>query len=264
MLVFPQMTTGSVALYPLERKRGRRTVVNRLLDGSSVVYADPDWAERQWELQCVGLNETEWGAVADLFDLATGRLETFTFLEPAGNLLAQSEGFGAAEWDNSALIGVTGGFADPFGGTSTGRVVNSGTAAGDVGQVLAVPGGFQYAVSVWARMSAAGSVALFASTTGGSVERSFDVGTAWRRLVMPVGLGLDTESVTFGARLGTGVTVDLFGMQVDAQVGAGGYQKTGARGGVHSQARFGNDVLTVRARGTDVFDAAIRIVSKGS
>jgi hypothetical protein len=264
MLVFPQMTTGSVALYPLARRRSRRTVVNRMLDGSAVVYADPDWAEKRWELDCVGLSEDEWGSVESLFDAVTGRLGVFTFLEPAGNLLVQSEEFAAAEWDNSALVGVTGGIADPFGGTSAGRVTNSGPTVGDVAQVLAVPGDFRYAVSVWARVSVAGSVALFASTVGGSVERSFELGTVWRRVAMPVGLGLATESVTFGARMGAGVTVDLFGMQVDAQAGVGGYQKTGANGGVHSLARFGSDDLTVRARGTDVFDAVIRIVSKGS
>ena len=81
MLVFPQMTTGSVALYPLARKTSRRTVVNRMLDGSSVVYADPDWAEKRWELECVGLSEVEWAAVEGLFASVNGRLETFTFLE---------------------------------------------------------------------------------------------------------------------------------------------------------------------------------------
>ncbi len=264
MLVFPQMTTGSVALYPLERKRSRRTVVNRLLDGSSVVYADPDWAEKRWELECVGLSTDEWTAIENLFDLTTGRLGTFTFLEPAGNLLAQSEDFSAAEWDNSALVGVTSGIDDPFGGTGARRVTNLGPTAGDIAQPLAVPGGFQYAVSVWARTSVAGPATLFAATVGGSVERSFDIGTNWRRVIAPVGLGLATESVTFGVRISAGVTVDLFGMQVDAQAGAGGYQRTGPNGGVHSQARFASDVLTVRARGTDVYDAAIRIVSKGN
>jgi hypothetical protein len=105
---------------------------------------------------------------------------------------------------------------------------------------------------------------LFASTTGGNTERPFTLTTDWQRIVLPVGLSQTTESVIFGARLGAGKTVDLFGMQVDAQFGAGDYQKTGSSGGVHSRARFGSDVLTVRARGTDVFDAAIQIVSKGS
>ncbi len=86
----------------------------------------------------------------------------------------------------------------------------------------------------------------------------------WKRLVLPVGLGLTTESVTFGARLVAGDSVELFGMQVDAQPGVGGYQQTGAHGGVHANARFDDDVLTVRAQGTDVCDAVIHVVSKGN
>ncbi len=264
MLVFPQMSTGAVAMYPLRRRRSRRTVVNRMGDGSSVVYADPDWSERRWNLECVGLNEIEWRAVESLFEDVAGRLGAFTFLEPAGNLLAQSENFAAAEWDNGALIGVTAGIDDPFGGTAAARVVNSGPVAGDVAQALAVPGSFQYALSAWVRSTAAGSVTLFATTAGGSAERSFALTTTWRRVELPVGMGVGTESVTFGARFGAGATVDLFGMHVDAQPGAGGYQMTGTRGGVHSNARFAQDALTVRARGTDVYDAEIEIVSKGN
>jgi hypothetical protein len=79
---------------------------------------------------------------------------------------------------------------------------------------------------------------------------------------MPVAIGIATESVKFGVRFFG--TVELFGMQVDAQPGAGGYQKTSAKGGVHAVARFDEDALTVRARGADVFDAVIRIVTKGS
>lgn len=264
MLVFPQMTTGAVALYPLQRRRSRRTVVNALRDGSSVVYADPDWAQKRWDLACVGLSHVEWTAVESLFDAVTGRLGVFTFLEPAGNLLAQSEDFGSPVWDNGALVGVTFGIDDPFGGTGAARITNAGPTTGDVAQTLAVPGDFQYSVSVWARATVAASITLFANTTGGSAERSFELSAEWRRVVMPVGLDQATEYVVFGARLGAGVTTDLFGMQVDAHAGAGNYQKTGTNGGVHSQARFGTDVLTVRARGTDVFDAAIRIVSKGN
>ena len=42
MLVFPQLTTGAAALYPLRRSRRRRSVINTLSDGSQVQYSDPD------------------------------------------------------------------------------------------------------------------------------------------------------------------------------------------------------------------------------
>jgi hypothetical protein len=72
------------------------------------------------------------------------------------------------------------------------------------------------------------------------------------------------DSVTFSVLLDAGTSVDLFGMQVEAQPGVGTYQKTGARGGVHTRARFAGDGLTVRAQGSDVYEAVIQIVSKGN
>lgn len=264
MLVFPQLSTGAVALYPLRRKRSRRTVMNTLGDGNSVIYGDPDFASSAWELEIHGANFDEWTAIEALFENVSGRAGTFTFLEPAGNLLTQSEAFGAPEWNPSALVTVTPGIADPFGGAMASRVLNGGPAAGVLAQPLEVPGDFQYALSVWAKAGSTSTVRLFASTAGATSERLFSLGSEWRRIVLPVALGQATESVTFGVGLVPGDSVELFGMQVDAQPGAGGYQKTGARGGVHAHARFDDDALTVRARGTDVYDTVIRVVSKGN
>jgi len=75
-------------------------------------------------------------------------------------------------------------------------------------------------------------------------------------------LGLITESVIFGAELEAGASVDLFGMQVEAQRGASDYRKTGGTGGVYEESRFAQDELTVTARGMDVFDAVVRITCR--
>lgn len=265
MLVFPQLTSGAAALYPLRRRTERRTVVNTLADGQTVVYADPDWAVRRWELQAVGMRQEEMEAVDALFDAAQGPLGTFTFLEPAGNLLARSEEFDAPEWDNDPLIGLTAGIDDPFGGTRATRVQNtSGVAVGGLKQTLLVPGNFRYALSVWVRDAGAQGVTLTASSAGVSGPLSYSLTPAWRRVTLSVDIQESTESVTFGADLAAGDSVDFFGMQVEAQLGASAYQRTGARGGVHAQARFGGPVSAVRAQGTDVYDAVIQIVSKGN
>lgn len=259
MAVFPQLTTGAAALYPLRRSRRRRSVINTLGDGSQVTYSDPDLAETGWQLEAVGLNVAEWGAIETLFADMRGRFGTFKLLEPAGNLLLQSEAFDQPEWDNGPLTVVTTGQPDPFGGTSGSTITG---ASVEVAQNLAVPGNFQYSVSVWAKSATGATATLFASTTGGSNERAFAVGATWTRIAMPVVMNLATDSVKFGVRLTD--SAELFGMQVEAQLGAGGYQKTGAKGGVHEAVRFDNDALTAKARGTDVFDAVIRIVMKGS
>src|SRR6202011_5321385 len=99
MLVFPQLKTGAAAQYPMVRRYAARTVANTLGDGSTVVFADPDGAVREWELRAAGLTLEEWTAIEALFLAVSGRFTTFTFLDPAGNLLSHSEEFGQPEWN---------------------------------------------------------------------------------------------------------------------------------------------------------------------
>lgn len=262
MLVFPQLTTGAAALYPVARKYTARTVVNTLGDGSTVVFSDPDGAVREWEVRAIGLTLAEWTAIEALFQSVSGRLGTFTFLDPVGNLLLRSEEFDHPEWNNSPLIQLTPGIGDPFGSSRATRVVNGAQAAGSVSQMLATPGTFHYVLSVWARTTGGSNVALTATGASGSAMRSFGLTAQWRRISMEVGLGVSSDSMVFGAQLEAGASVDLLGMQVEAQPGVSDYRKTGASGGVYGEARFAQDQLSVTARGTDLFDAVIRIVAR--
>jgi len=230
-------------------------------DGSRVVFADIDAGIQEWDVRATGLTLEEWTAIETLFQAVSGRLTSFTFLDPAGNLLLRSEEFGEPEWDNGPLIQLTPGIGDPSGTTRATRVVNAGQVAGAVAQVLAVPGSFRYALSVWAKTTAGSNVTLSATTAGGSAAKTIALTNQWTRASLEIELGLDTDSLTFGAQLDAGASVDLFGMQVEAQRGVSDYRKTGVSGGVHAQARFAEDELTVTAGGTDVFDGAIRIVA---
>jgi hypothetical protein len=261
VLVFPQLTTGAPALYPVVRKNTVRTVANTLGDGSTVVFADPDAAVREWELRAAGLTLVEWTAIEALFQAVSGRFTTFTFLDPVGNLLLHSEEFGQPEWNNGPLIQLTPNVDDPLGTMRATRVVNAGSAAAAVAQTLAVPGNFRYALSVWARTSGASNVTLSATATGGGATRSFALTGQWMRVSMEVALGMNTGSVVFGAELDAGASVDLFGMQLEAQPGVSDYKITGGSGGVYAEARFSEDELTVSAKGTDMFDAVVRIVA---
>jgi hypothetical protein len=261
MLVFPQLSTGASVLYPLTKTSRQRTVVNTLGDGGTDVYTDPDAQSLGWELRAKGLTAAEWGAIEALFQAASGMWQTFTFLDPVGNLIAESESFGTSAWTNGALIDLTPGAIDPFGTTRATFIVNAGQGTEGVGQGLPVPGNFHYCLSVWARTDSGTSVTLAISTTGGSATKTFALGTQWARVSLGANLGQNTASVTFAALMAAGGTVDLFGMQVEAQLGASDYKQTGTSGGVYPNARFGADKITVTAQGLDVYDAVIQIVN---
>jgi hypothetical protein len=261
MLVFPQLSTGACALYPLTKTSRQRSVVNILGDGSTNVYADPDAASLGWELQAKGLTAAEWGAIEALFEAASGMWQPFTFLDPVGNLIAESETFGASAWTNGALLDLTTGAADPLGTTRATAATNAGLTTESIAQTLAVPGNFQYCLSAWVRTDSGSGVTLSISTTGGSATKTFVPGTQWVRLSLAANLTQSTESVTFGVQLAGGGSIDVFGIQAEAQRTPSDYKQTGTRGGVYAGARFGADKLTVTAQGTDVYDAVIRIVN---
>lgn len=256
MLVFPQIATGGSALYPVTRRSVQRTVVNTLGDGRTDKFADPSAALAAWELRAAGLTLAEWNAIEALFQATSGMWQTFTFLDPTGNLLAQSENFGATAWSNGALIQLTPGIADPLGTTRATRVVNAGQAAESVVQTLSVPGNFQYCLSVWARSAGGSSVTLAVA----NVTNVVALGQQWQRVFVAGNPGQATTAVSFSVQLPAGASVDLFGAQAEAQLAPSDYKQTGVRGGVYSKARFASDRLTVTAQGTDVYDAVIRIV----
>ncbi len=261
MLVFPQLVTGASALYPLKKTSIQRSVVTTLGDGRTVVFADPNGAALSWELHASGLTGAEMNAIETLFQAASGMWQTFTFLDPTANLLLQSEDLAAAAWTNGGLIELTAGLDDPLGTSRATRVVNAGGAPEAVAQVLAVPGNFHYCLSAWARSSGGSTVTLQQSTAGGSVARTFTLTAQGRGISASGNCGQSAPvSVTFEAQLAAGATVDLFGMQVEAQLGASDYKQTGARGGVFGKARFAEDSITVTAQGTDVYDAVVKIV----
>jgi hypothetical protein len=204
------------------------------------------------------MTAAEWNAIDSLLQQVSGRWQTFTFLDPTSNLLVESETLSASVWTKGALVNLTAGVVDPLGTTRATTIVNTGTNADGISQVLPVPGNFHYCLSAWLRSSAGSNVTLNAGgTSGGS-----SVSAVWRRVAQVVSGGSASAStVTFGIQLPPGGSVDVFGLQVEAQLGPSDYKVTGTIGGVYPQARFASDQIAVTARGTDVYDAIIRIVS---
>jgi hypothetical protein len=258
MLFFPQLSTGGSTLYPAKRTLAKRTVVNSLMDGREVVYADPDGAADGWDLQLDGLTLVEATAIESLFAQTAGMFGAFTFLDPVGNLLAGSEQLASPFWTLSGLVSSTAGVADPFGTTRGNHVVNSGVAAGGLTQVLTVPANFHYCLSIWAR----GSGTLTLSFSAGAAESSsWTLQSGWNRYSVAGNLRSSATAVTFGVSLSAGASADLFGAQAEAQLASSDYKKTGTRGGVYPKARFASDELRITARATDQYDARIRIVN---
>jgi len=259
MLCFPQLVTGAGGQFPIKRRAVRRTLVNTCLDGTTVKLADGGASSVEWELGVTGLTAEEWGALASLFAAVEGRRGGFTFLDPADNLLVWSEDLSQAAWVKDAGLELTPGIADPLGTTRATRIANMSATTLTLQQTLAAPGGYQYCLSMWARSAAAGDQWLFRSSGAGLVRKEFRTLSAWSRLVYSAKVQDASETVSFGLEVGAGRTVEVFGLQVEAQPAASMYKKTASRGGVYAETFFQDDVLTLTSEGVGEHSGTVRV-----
>lgn len=261
MRYFPQLASGSMAQYPLLREQRRRTIVSESPDGYRTKLGDPDAASLAWELTATGLCDEELSAIQDLFQECEGRLKCFTFLDPADNLLVESETLTETVWQKGPLVDLTEGVADPMGTGRATRIHNGSQTAQSVAQALPVPGSLVYAFSVYARSSQATAMTLKAAGEAASASKTFTLMSDWRRCVFPVQLGSTDEAVSFGIEIPSGASADVFGLQVEASPGVTEYKRTAQQAGVHSQARFAADSLSATTDGPDRHGVVVRILS---
>jgi len=262
MLYFPQLSTGAVGQYPMQKRRLSRTVVNEAWGGAKLKLADPDASAVEWTLDFQTLTDNERDALEQLFGDVEGRLGDFTFLDPTDNLLCWSEKLDEAVWERNLLLAITPAVEDPNGGSAANRVSNSAGASLAIQQTVNGPGWFQYGFSVQARSDQSQQVTLVRSTPSHTHSRAFSIGPDWKPILLSGKFTGSEESVTFRIEISPGGSVDLFGIQVEAQPGASGYKKTFSKCGVYPAARFLDDSLAMTADGPDQHSCRIRIHSR--
>jgi hypothetical protein len=261
MAVYPQLQSGAVAQYGYTKSHRRRMAADRLAGGASIVTSGAASGRTEWVLRYTGLSQTEWAALEALFTASEGQLRSFTFLDPAANLLAWSEDQTQAVWQKDALVQVAVTSPGP-GGRGAFRVVNGGQTAGGVRQDVAGPGTFFYSLSLWAKSDAGGVLTLGRQAGAATASETVTLTSAWRRVSASGNLADAATPVTFGVVLPAGGQADICGLQVDAQPVAGQYRKTKARTGVYAEARFGQDMIEAVIEGPDEIGAVVRVVSR--
>lgn len=262
MLCFPQLETGATGQFPGQKRLVRRTVVNCLTDGSTLRLGDPAGSQIEWTLTYEDLNDAEMAAIATLFSACEGRLNEFTFLDPTDNLLGWSESLSADAWRKDPMITLLGSLADPLGTTRATRITNTSQAVQRIDQSLDAPENLQYCFSFYTRSDYSGELATYRMSGGAGDRRTYTVGPNWRRIVVSTKVESSNETATFGIELPAGRSVDVFGMQVEAQIGASQYKPTTAGGGVYGKARFMDDSLTATAQGVNRHSYRVRITAR--
>jgi hypothetical protein len=239
------MTYPQLLHYPVVRRRTLRTVVNRAADGSAVRLADAAGASIAWRLQYSGLTDGELATLEQFFATAEGTLNGFTFLDPAANLLASSGQLDHSVWVKGpglTLTALTPGW----------RIANPGAALQSIVQTLAAaPAGYLYCVSAQVRGTSGAAVTLLAGNCRGSRA----LAGAWQQIAFAA----TADAPSFGLEIPPGSTVDVLGVQVEAQEGASVYRDSTAAG-VYEGARFADDALEIVTTGVNRHSCTVNIV----
>ncbi|MEO8596697.1 MAG: hypothetical protein ABI759_25485 [Candidatus Solibacter sp.] len=255
MLVYPQLESGALAQYPVLKTRRTRTVVNRTADGSTLRLADPAVETTEWLLRYSDLSDAEAASLQEFFEAAEGSLRTFTFVDPAGNLLAWSERFESDAWQKDPLLTIDAGIADPRGDSGGWRLANRAGGVQEIAQTIAAPGYYQYCFSAYVRSAAPTMVTL--SIAGQAAECA--ASSRWTRVSITSSGAAGAASVRFGIALGAGDTVEVFGPQVEAQSAASAYMVS-TRGGVYEGAYLGEDTLTISRTNVNRNSCTVKII----
>jgi hypothetical protein len=261
MLYYPQLTTGSIAQFPVSRSVNMRTVANQLPSGFTIRMADTGAQKVQWRLVYSDLTDGERSALESLFEASEGQLNTFTFLDPTDNLLMWSEDWTQAVWTPDALLQVAGGVADPLGGSAAMQLTNAAQTTQQIVQNISGPSWYVYCYSVYVRSDAPATIQLVVTTMGQVSLTAVNTNASWTRVTASGSLTVEQDGVGFGVQLPAGVQVDAFGAQVEAQPGAGLYKQTIDLGGVYSSTRFSSDLLSVTATAPNQHACQIGLIS---
>jgi hypothetical protein len=261
MLYYPQLTTGAVAQFPVTRSINMRTVGNQLPSGYSIRMADTGAQKVQWRLQYSSLTDSERSSIESLFEASQGQLDTFTFLDPADNLLMWSEDWTQTVWTADPLLQITGGVSDALGGDDAIQLTNTAQTTQQIVQNTSGPSGFVYCYSVYLRSAVPTTVRLVVTATGETVLTAVTTSSSWNRVTASGSLSVQEEGIGFGVQLPAGTQVEAFGAQVEAQPGVGLYKKTIDLGGVYSSTRFSSDLFLVTATAPNQNTCQINLIS---
>lgn len=256
-IFFPQLSSGTLAQYPLRKIHTCRTIKNVMADGRLILLPDPSARKVQWNLNYSNISADDLQTLQAHFRLCSGPFRSFTFLDPAGNLLSWSSDLKNATWLEQNQIQVSAGVADPFGGQNAFRLTNVGQAVSNLYQTIAAPSYFVYSFSCYLRSTSAATTNLFLKGEQSSQEQVFSCDSVWRRVAVRSNLQEQSFGLSAGIMLSPGQAIEVFGFQLEPQPAPSAYRVTGVASGIYPSAHFAMNELVVSAEAPGVYSARV-------
>jgi hypothetical protein len=261
-LFFPQLASGALAQYPIQKTRAVPTIRNVLPDGNLILASGLDFNPRSsrmaFQLTYTDLDITDMQALKAHFQACLGPFRAFTFVDPTDNMLVSSSDLSAASWQRGA-IQIISGAVDPDGGNQASILTNVSQASQQIVQTLAVPANYQYCLSAYIASAQPQTVTLSRTGTKTSNSTTLAIGPTWTRVVSSGRLNDAGTSLTSGVILMPGQQVTVYGIQLEAQLQPSRYRATGNTGGVYASAHWAVNELAVVAQAPNLFATSFSI-----
>jgi hypothetical protein len=254
---FPQIGAGSVAQFPVTRSRKWRAITNSLESGERIMLPDTTAGQIGWKLSYRELQDLEVQSLSDLFAASQGEFGAFTFIDPLANLLGWSENLTQSAWQ-PGLLTSSADVADPLGTARASSITNSSAGTQFLQQTLGLPGNYVTCFSVYLRSDSAGAAGLQRDNWQVQVSLS----PVWKRVFLSgVGAPGAVQS-TFSVALSAGQSIDVWGLQVEAQPYPSAYKQTTAALGIYEETYFGDDELKITSTSLGLSSCEIDLLSR--
>jgi hypothetical protein len=257
MSFYPQLGNGAITQFPFSRTRKWRGITNQLEGGELITLPDSAGGEINWTLKYEDLSNTEVQTIAGLFASSQGQFGSFTFIDPMANLLGWSEDLTRSGWQTGPLA-LTSAVADPLGTGRASALANGSPGTLQLSQTLGISGDYIACFSAYIRAAGAGAITMQRD----GIQSVAAVGPQWRRVVVS-GAGIaGSGQSTFSLAIPAGLTVQVFGLQVEAQPWPSVYHATGAASGIYEDTYFADDELTITSTAPGLSRASIQLISR--
>src|SRR5579871_3724383 len=258
MLVFPQLSSGASAQYPILKQLSQRSVQSAMEDGSVITMADQAANNEAWRVAYRGITDQEAGALRSFYESTLGNLVGFLFFDPTANLIRWSEDFSQPSWQANG-IAFDSGVTDPFGTTCASRARNAASIDQTIIQSTQMPGSVQACFSVYLRAAGPIEVPLARLAGNEALRVTAAVTSAWQRFYLSGTLPSNDSNSAFAITAPAGCSLEIFGPQLDVQVSPSAYTKSYGQSGVFSNARFDMSKLDITATGHNRNDCVVKI-----
>jgi hypothetical protein len=266
MLFFPQLATGALVQYPLLKQQLERTIQKITQDGSVISLYDIYAPQVRWTLDYECITDAEADTITSFFESCEGSLQPFLFVDPTANLLLFNEDLTQSCWVFSSLLQLTAGIADPMRGAAAIQVFNSSQTSLPLTQSVSIPGQYTCAFSAYLRAgSGPCTVTLSRSDGNNTTSQSISPSAAWTRFYLSSTFASSQSTLCeFSLGVPAESTVDVFGLQVDAQPQPGTYIPTTSANATYPSARFDMNQVTVVSTAPSQNNLRINILSRAS